>query len=118
LAPIKSNNLMDGGGGVPSSRAFMTLVLFRSRPFEARENTGYDHSHHGSAACTRIIRLVQVAPGEVDTGEWRAIRRGQETEVGDGLGVANIEVRKFACGCSKWEKWWEVVRNDRKLLCD
>jgi len=73
LAPINSNNLMDGGGGVPLSRAYMTLVLFRSRPFGARENTGYDHRHHGSAAGTRIIRLVKGSAGEVDTGEWREV---------------------------------------------
>ena len=84
MAPIKSNNLMDGGGGVPLSRAYMTLVLFRSRPFGARENTGYDHSHHGSAAGTRIIRirLVKGSAGEVDTGERRGAGESRESVSG------------------------------------
>lgn len=94
MAPIKSNNLMDGGGGVPLSRAYMTLVVFRSRPFGARENTGYGHRHHGSAVGTRIIRLVKGSAGEVDTGEWREAG-GKESEVG-GKGIAGVH--KSTCG--------------------
>ena len=58
------------------SGLYVTFDLFRSCPFGVRENTGYDHIHHGSAIGTRIIRLVKGSAGVVDTGEWR-VRWGQ-----------------------------------------
>jgi hypothetical protein len=67
------------------SRAYarcVTLTLFRSRPFGVRENTGDDHSHHGSSVSTRIIRLVKGSTGVVGAGEWREVGETKESEVG------------------------------------